>query len=182
MKADKEYIKSIVSMQDIMQLYNLEPQRNKKYICPFHTEKTPSASIKGDIFHCFGCGVTLDVFGFVQQMNNCDFPVALDFICSSFGIQNDGEPDPEFNKRLQERQKAARERERLRDAGQYAYNRLCAYRRYLAALEPDNVERCHMLDYVDYLLDEYLSDMEGVGREIPDVDLYIKRIRRKWAG
>lgn len=41
MRADKEHIRSIVSMEDIMRLYQLQPHINNKYKCPFHSEKTP---------------------------------------------------------------------------------------------------------------------------------------------
>jgi hypothetical protein len=43
--------------------------KNGKWLCPFHKEKTPSFSIKGDRFKCFGaCGVSGDVVDFVALM------------------------------------------------------------------------------------------------------------------
>lgn len=44
------------------------PQRGK-WLCPFHKEKTPSFSVKGDRFKCFGaCGISGDVTDFVALM------------------------------------------------------------------------------------------------------------------
>jgi DNA primase catalytic core len=48
-------------------------------LCPFHQEKTPSFTItptKG-LFHCFGCGVSGDVIGFVCRYDCISFGDAL---------------------------------------------------------------------------------------------------------
>lgn len=37
-----------------------------KIRCPYHQEKTPSCVIKGEIFHCFGCGES----GSIEKINN----------------------------------------------------------------------------------------------------------------
>lgn len=47
----------------------LGPSNRGKWLCPFHKEKTPSFSIKGDRFKCFGaCGISGDVVDFVALM------------------------------------------------------------------------------------------------------------------
>ncbi len=52
---------------------------NYKALCPFHQEKTPSFTVSSDkqIFHCFGCGQSGDVFTFIMRMEGLDFPEAL---------------------------------------------------------------------------------------------------------
>src|SRR5919108_2825965 len=52
---------------------------NWKGLCPFHAEKTPSFIVnpKKGIFHCFGCGVGGDVFGFVMRQDRLSFPEAV---------------------------------------------------------------------------------------------------------
>jgi DNA primase len=57
-------------------------------LCPFHKEKTPSFHVNADrqSFHCFGCGAGGDVFSFVQQYENVDFPEALRLMASRAGI------------------------------------------------------------------------------------------------
>jgi DNA primase len=49
----------------------VEP-RNGKGRCPFHEDKTPSFSIKGDRFKCFGCGESGDMVDFVKRYYGLD--------------------------------------------------------------------------------------------------------------
>ena len=48
-------------------------------LCPFHKEKTPSFNVNPhrQIFHCFGCHKGGDVFAFVKEYENLDFPEAV---------------------------------------------------------------------------------------------------------
>jgi DNA primase len=48
-------------------------------LCPFHREKTPSFNVNPhkQIFHCFGCHKGGDVFTFVKEFENIDFPDAV---------------------------------------------------------------------------------------------------------
>ena len=57
-------------------------------LCPFHGEKTPSFSVHAtrQFFHCFGCGVSGDVFSFVQKIENITFPEAVRLVAQKLGI------------------------------------------------------------------------------------------------
>jgi DNA primase len=48
-------------------------------LCPFHREKTPSFHVNPhrQTFHCFGCNKGGDVFTFVKEHENVDFPEAV---------------------------------------------------------------------------------------------------------
>src|SRR2546421_12382096 len=50
--------------------------QNWKGLCPFHMEKTPSFMVnpRKGIFHCFGCGVGGDAFGFLMRQDKLSFP------------------------------------------------------------------------------------------------------------
>ena len=59
-----------------------------KGLCPFHAEKTPSFTVNPQrgIFHCFGCGVGGDAFGFVMRQDRLSFPEAVRSLAKSVGI------------------------------------------------------------------------------------------------
>ena len=62
--------------------------QNFSGLCPFHGEKTPSFSVHAtrQFFHCFGCGVSGDVFAFVQKIENITFPEAVRAVAQKLGI------------------------------------------------------------------------------------------------
>jgi len=70
--------------------------QNYSGLCPFHGEKTPSFSVHAtrQYFHCFGCGLSGDVFSFVQKIENITFPEAVRLVAQKLGI---AAPKVQFN-------------------------------------------------------------------------------------
>src|SRR5713101_6403981 len=62
--------------------------QNYAGLCPFHGEKTPSFSVHAtrQFYHCFGCGLSGDVFSFVQKIENITFPEAVRLVAQKLGI------------------------------------------------------------------------------------------------
>jgi DNA primase len=62
--------------------------QNYSGLCPFHGEKTPSFSVHAtrQFFHCFGCGVSGDVFTFVQKIENITFPEAVRMVAQKLNV------------------------------------------------------------------------------------------------
>jgi DNA primase len=62
--------------------------QNYSGLCPFHKEKSPSFSVHAvrQFFHCFGCGVSGDVFTFVGKIENVTFPEAVRIVAQKAGI------------------------------------------------------------------------------------------------
>jgi DNA primase len=62
--------------------------RNYSALCPFHPEKTPSFMVSSakQVFHCFGCGIGGDIFGFVMKSENLSFPQAVKVLATKFGV------------------------------------------------------------------------------------------------
>jgi DNA primase len=62
--------------------------QNYSGLCPFHNEKTPSFSVHAtrQFYHCFGCGLSGDVFSFVQKIENITFPEAVWAVAQKLGI------------------------------------------------------------------------------------------------
>ena len=68
-------VKSALDMPTVARGYGLKINRAGMALCPFHAEKTPSAKIYPDGFHCFGCGVHADVIGFTQRLFGLPRPI-----------------------------------------------------------------------------------------------------------
>jgi len=62
--------------------------QNYAGLCPFHGEKTPSFSVHAtrQFYHCFGCGLSGDVFSFVQKIENITFPESVRMVAQKLGI------------------------------------------------------------------------------------------------
>ena len=62
--------------------------QNYSGLCPFHSEKSPSFSVhqSRQFFHCFGCGVSGDVFTFIQKIDNVTFPEAVRAVAQKLGV------------------------------------------------------------------------------------------------
>ena len=57
--------------------------------CPFHAEKTPSFKIDPatQLWHCFGCGLGGDAYGFLMRTDNVDFGVAVRILADRARIE-----------------------------------------------------------------------------------------------
>ena len=51
-------------------------------LCPFHGEKTPSFFVSEKRYHCFGCGVSGDLFDYVMERRGFSFKDALEELAS----------------------------------------------------------------------------------------------------
>jgi DNA primase len=78
---------------------------NWKGLCPFHTEKTPSFTVnpKRNIYHCFGCGVGGDAFGFLMRQDRVTFPEAVRALAERAGVTlpNAGTRAPEVDGKIE---------------------------------------------------------------------------------
>ena len=91
--------------------------QNFSGLCPFHGEKTPSFSVHAtrQFYHCFGCGVSGDVFSFVQKIENITFPEAVRLVAQKLNI-----PLPKANYSTPGEAKEARLRGQLLDVHERA--------------------------------------------------------------
>lgn len=82
--------------------------RNFMGVCPFHGDKGPSLSVSEDkqLFHCFGCGASGNVIGFIMKIRNLDFIDAVKYLADRAGITIETEnesPEKLKNDMLKER-------------------------------------------------------------------------------
>ena len=87
--------------------------------CPFHNEKTPSFSVSGNkqMFHCFGCGVSGNVYTFIMKYENYSFQEAAKMLADRAGVQL---PEMEYNEEMRRREnKRARLLEVSKEAAKF---------------------------------------------------------------
>lgn len=83
-------IRSSVDIVDIISGYIPLTPRGKNHfgVCPFHDDHSPSMSVSKDkqIFTCWSCGATGNVFKFVMDYENISFMEAVKVIADKAGI------------------------------------------------------------------------------------------------
>lgn len=92
--------------------------------CPFHNEKTPSFSVSEDrqMYHCFGCGVSGNVYTFLMKYENYSFQEAVKALAERAGVSL---PEAEYSE--EQRRKADRRARLLevnKEAATYFYYQL----------------------------------------------------------
>lgn len=105
----KEEIRSRNRLEDVVGTYVTLKRSGKSLtgLCPFHNERTPSFSVSPDkqLYYCFGCGASGDVFDFVMEYERLDFMEAAKRLAERAGIVLDtGDESSSERKRRQERE------------------------------------------------------------------------------
>ncbi|MEG2892959.1 MAG: DNA primase, partial [Clostridium sp.] len=75
--------------------------RNYMGVCPFHSDKGPSLSVSREkqLYHCFGCGASGNVLGFIMNIKNMEFLDAIKILGDRVGISvesREAAVDPKF--------------------------------------------------------------------------------------
>lgn len=63
--------------------------KNFKGLCPFHSEKTPSFMVSPElqIYKCFGCSESGDVFTFLEKYEGMEFGESLKYLAERAGVK-----------------------------------------------------------------------------------------------
>lgn len=84
-------VKSKVDLVEIVSSYIPLKKMGRNYggLCPFHAEKTPSFMVSPErqVFKCFGCGQSGDIFTFLEKVEGWDFREALNELAEKVGIK-----------------------------------------------------------------------------------------------
>ena len=105
-----EEIKSKVVLSDVIQKYVSWDSRKTNSTkgvywacCPFHNEKTASFTVDNlkKTYHCFGCNASGDVYQFLMDIENINFPEALSKMANHCGVKlpEKGHFDPVENQK-----------------------------------------------------------------------------------
>lgn len=118
--------------------------RNYTGLCPFHAEKTPSFSVSEDkqLYYCFGCGASGDVFSYLMETEALSFVEAVKWLAKQAGVS------------LPELEPSPAQRAQLSRRARYAELNLRASKRYQDAL-------MHQAEAM-----AYLKDTRGLRAEI----------------
>lgn len=91
---DISEIRNSIDIVDVISKYVPLVARGKNYfgVCPFHDDHSPSMSVSKDkqIYKCFSCGATGNVFNFVMDYENVSFPEALKILSDLTGVSING--------------------------------------------------------------------------------------------
>ncbi len=83
-------IRNAVSIVEVISAYIPLTQRGKNYfgVCPFHEDHSPSMSVSEEkqIYKCFSCGATGNVFTFLENFLNISFGEAIAQVAEKAGI------------------------------------------------------------------------------------------------
>ena len=103
---DVDLIKEKINIVDLISEYLPLKKAgvNFKASCPFHNEKTPSfvVSPERQIFKCFGCSKSGDIFTFLIEKEGMEFKEALEVLATKAGVtlQKKTDEKKDFKDRL----------------------------------------------------------------------------------
>lgn len=168
-----EFIEQLKAKNDIVQVigsYVKLERRGYNFwaCCPFHHEKTPSFSINAadGYYHCFGCGVSGDVIGFVKEYENIDFRQAVQLLATRAGMEVPALDDRSAEETLKKKQRMDRLHLLMRDSARFYFSNLYsgdagAHLEYIErrGLSPTTVKKFGLGASLDYRsLPQYLRE------------------------
>lgn len=172
-------VRESVTIQQVVEYYELQVNRKGLCLCPFHQDKSPSMKIypNGKGFYCFTCGVGGDLIRFVALYQNLyDYEAAKE-LATIFGIPVS---TPVTYREKREAEKAMRRRRDIAAFGKRALLWVSMYRILLCEAIHERNEHAYEalknLTYTEYLLDvirqypESIYDNVGVVRKIGEIE------------
>ena len=109
-----EEVKQELNIRQVVEYYGYKVNRAGQFVCPFHNDHKPSASIKKDYFNCFVCGAGGDVITFTAKLHGLKNYDACKKLISDFGLNIDTEPQTQADRLRADRERAKRQAEQKR--------------------------------------------------------------------
>lgn len=168
-----EDVKSSLNIRDVITHYGVNVNRAGKFLCPFHNEKTASASIRGDYFNCFGCGAGGDLIKFTALLFELSNIEACKKLVADFGLNIQiGQPQDmrsrlEADRRAVEYRNAKKRQKEIAELVTYTGGVLADWHRYLWGAKtslpvehPRHLLALRKLDYIQYQCECFDSSPE----------------------
>jgi len=171
MKLDSTVLNNIRNKVDIVEVissYLPLTTRGKNYfgVCPFHDDHSPSMSVSKDkqIYTCFSCGATGNVFKFIQDYDHITFIESVKKCADMAGIEIDLKNNDENKQTIK-----FKELYDIYEISQKFYQ--------------NNINSSLGKKARDYLLAREITDKEikkfEIGLSLNDYDLLVKLIKQK---
>ena len=104
-------VKQRLNIRQVVEFYGYKVNRNGQFICAFHNDHKPSASIKNDYFNCFVCGAGGDLITFTAKLHGLSNINACKKLVNDFGLNISTEPQTQADKLKADRERAKRQAE-----------------------------------------------------------------------
>lgn len=171
MKIDNSVINDIRNKIDIVEIissYIPLTMRGKNYfgVCPFHDDHSPSMSVSKDkqIYTCFSCGATGNVFKFIQDYEHISFVESVKKCADMCGIVLNIDSSREQN--------YIKKNKELYDIYEISYK-----------FYQNNINSSLGHNAKEYLYSRNISDNEikkfGIGLSLNDSDMLVKLLKQK---
>ena len=116
------------AIADVIGSYIKLERRGYNYwaCCPFHHEKTPSFSVNAadGYYHCFGCGASGDVIGFVKNYENVDFMQAVQLLAARVKMEVPAYDERSAEEAAEKKKKRDRLVALMKDAARFYFGNL----------------------------------------------------------
>jgi DNA primase len=132
-----EEVKQELNIRQVVEHYGYKVNRAGQFICPFHNDHKPSASIKNDYFNCFVCGAGGDVITFTARLHGLKNYDACKKLASDFNLHIATAPPQTAIDRLKadrervKKQAELKKQKELEELIQHTGSVLADYHRYL---------------------------------------------------
>ena len=104
-------VKQQLNIRQVVEYYGFKVNRAGQFICPFHNDHKPSASIKNDYFNCFVCGAGGDLITFTAKLHGLKNYDACKKLASDFNLNIGTEPQTQADRLRADRERAKRQSE-----------------------------------------------------------------------
>ena len=131
-----EEVKQRLNIRQVIEHYGYKVNRANQFICPFHNDHKPSASIKNDYFNCFVCGAGGDLISLTAKLHGLSNINACKKLDQDFHLGLSQQPVSHIDRLKADREKVKRQSELKRQREeeeliQHTGNVLADYHCYL---------------------------------------------------
>ena len=187
-----EDVKQQLNIRQVVEFYGFNVNRANQFICPFHNDHKPSASIKKDYFNCFVCGAGGDLITFTAKLHGLSNIDACKKLDQDFNLGLSQQPVSHIDRLKADREKVKRQSELKRQQEeeeliQHIGNVLADYHCYLwqgLQLYPyghiRHIRALQELTQAQYYLDCYDSNPEDYSLKFRKQVEHIERRVHQW--